>query len=119
MKLGGIFYLKVNGKIIVTTEGEFTYNIGKPKFQAEKSGALKVAGFSAEAQVPFIDGEIYDTPELDVEALLDTADATVTIELFNGKTVVLTGAYFCGEGEFTTKGRLKVRFEAMEGDIVA
>ena len=119
MRIGGIFYLKVNGKIIITTEGEFTYNIGKPKRQAEKSGALKVAGFSAEAQVPYIDGEIYDTADLDVEELLDRENATVTIELYNGKTVILTGAAFCGEGEFNTKGRLKVRFEGMEGDIVS
>ncbi len=119
MKIGGIFYLKVNGKLIITTEGEFTYNIGKPKRQAEKSGALKVAGFSAEAQVPYVDGEIYDTEDIEIEALLDTEDATVTIELYNGKTVILSGAYFCGEGEFNTKGRLKVRFEGMEGDIVS
>jgi hypothetical protein len=95
------------------------YNIGKPKRQAEKSGALKVAGFSAEAQVPYVDGEIFDTEDIDVEAFLDIEDATVTIELYNGKTVILTGAYFCGEGEFNTKGRLKVRFEGMEGDIVS
>ena len=118
MRIGGIFYLKINGKMIVTTEGEFTYNLGKPKRQAEKTGALGVAGFSAEAQVPYCDGEIFDTKDLDVEELLDIEDATVTVELFNGKTFILTGAAFCGEGEFTTKGRLKVRFEGMEAQLV-
>ena len=94
--------------MIVTTEGEFTYNLGKPKRQAEKNGALGVAGFSAEAQVPYCDGEIYDTENLDVENLLKTEAATVTIELFNGKTFLLTGATFCGEGEFTKIGRAHV-----------
>ena len=119
MRIGGIFYLKVEGKIIVTTEGEFTYNLGKPKRQAEKSGALKVAGFSAEAQTPYIDGEIYDTGELDAEAFLEIEGATVTIELYNGKTFILTGSSFCGEGDFTTKGRLKIRFEGMDAELVA
>ena len=119
MRIGGIFYLKLNGKILVTSEGEFTYNLGKPKRQAEKNGALGVAGFSAEAQVPYVDGEIFDTEELEVEKLLDTENATVTIELFNKKTFILSSASFCGEGEFTTKGRLKVRFEGMEAELVA
>ena len=118
MRLGGIFYLKIDGKMIVTTEGEFTYNLGKPKRQAEKNGALGVAGFSAEAQVPYIDGEIYDTPTIDVESILDLENATVTIELFNGKTVILTRASYCGDGEINTKGRLKVRFEGMEAELV-
>ena len=118
MRIGGIFYLKINGKMIVTTEGEFTFNIGKPKRQAEKNGALGVAGFSAEAQVPYIDGEIYDTENLEVEKLLDTENATVTLELYNGKTFILSSASFCGEGELTSKGRLKVRFEGMEGELV-
>ena len=118
MRIGGIFYLKVNGKIIATTEGEFTYNLGKPKRQAERNGALGVAGFSAEAQVPYVDGEIYDTGDLDAEAFLDIEGATVTIELYNKKTFILTGASFCGEGEFNTKGRLKIRFEGMEAELV-
>ena len=119
MRIGGVFYLKVNGKMIMTTEGEFTYNLGKPKRQAEKNGALGVAGFSSEAQVPYVDGEIYDTHDLDVEEILDIEDATVTIELFNSKTFILTGASFCGEGEFNTKGRLKVRFEGMNAELVS
>lgn len=117
MRIGGIFYLKKNGKLIVTTEGEFTFNLGKPKRQAEKNGALGVAGFSAEAQVPYVDGEIYDVESLDVNDLLDTEDATITLELYNGKTFFLYSSSYCGEGEITTKGRLKVRFEGMEADL--
>ena len=117
MKIGGIFYLKKDNKLLVTTEGEFTFNLGKPKRQAEKNGALGVAGFSAEAQVPYVDGEIYDLESLDVEDLLDTENATIVLELYNGKTFFLYSAYFCGEGENTTKGRLKVRVEGMGADI--
>lgn len=119
MRIGGIFYLKIDGKLYVTTDGEFTYNLGKPKRQAEKNGALGVAGFSSEPQIPYVDGEIFDTKGLDVDKVLDAEDATVTLELYNGKTFVLSGAAYCGEGEFTTKGRLKVRFEGMEAELVS
>ena len=119
MRIGGLFYLKVNGRIIMTTEGEFTYNLGKPKRSAEKNGALGVAGFVAEAQIPYIDGEIYDKKDVDVESILTMEEATVTLELYNGKTVILSRAAYCGDGEFNTKGRLKVRFEGMEAELVA
>lgn len=118
MRIGGLFYLKMNGKMIITTDGEFTFNPGKPKRQAEKDGAMGVAGFSAEAQVPYAEGEIYDTRDLDTESILDAENATVTLELYNGKTFILTGAAYCGEGEITSKGRMKVRFEGMKGEIV-
>ncbi|MFK7825835.1 MAG: phage tail tube protein [Oligoflexales bacterium] len=85
MRIGGIFYLKIDGKIVITTEVEFTYNFGKPKRQAEKNSALGVAGFSAEAQVPYIDGEIFDTESLEVEELLDNENATVILELQMGR----------------------------------
>jgi len=117
MLRAGIFYLKINGRMVATTEGEFTCNLGLPKWTAEKTGAGAVAGFSAEAQVPYCEGEIYVTPDIDVKQMLTTKDATVVIEFTDGRTFILSESCYTGEGEFTTKGRLKVRFEGLKGDF--
>ena len=98
MKIGGIFYLKKDNKPLVTTEGEFTFNLGKPKRQAEKNGALGVAGFSAEAQVPYVDGEIYDIETLDVEELLEDIE-DLNSELNIPDTATVDTAYVVLEPE--------------------
>ena len=115
--VGGIVYLRIDGKLFPLGDGDITFNIGGLKREAVllSSG---VAGFSAKPQVPYIEGELVHTKELDIAALLKVEDATVTAELYNGKTVVLHHAYFAGDGEFTSEGKLKFKFEGLQGELI-
>lgn len=114
---GGIIQFQANG-VSYDAKGNFTYNIGRPKREAIV-GADGVHGFKETPQPSFIEGEITDRASLDLEALVKLKDATVTLGLANGKTVVLRDAWYAGEGTGNTdEGNIGVRFESGEGDEV-
>ncbi len=112
---GGVIFIKVNS-MQLDAKGGWTYNHGSPMREAIV-GADAVHGYSEKPQVPFCEGAITDSPDLDLAALKNTKDATVTMELANGKTFVLRGAWFAGEGSVTTEeGEVAVRFEGLQGE---
>jgi hypothetical protein len=111
-------FLKVDGELF-QAKGEFTYNLGAPKREAVV-GQDAVHGFSEVPQVPYCEGSITDNDELDLEKLVETRDATVTIELANGKIFVLREAFYAADGNVTTtEGEIEVRFEGIKGEEVA
>ena len=114
-RVSGVAYLKVDGvqrKVI----GNFTYNIGRPRKQM-LVGHDGVHGHSEMPQVPYIEGEIRDESELSLQELRDIDDATVTLELANGKTVILRNAIEASEGTVGTENaNVQVRWEGLEGE---
>lgn len=115
---GGTINFKVGG-VVYDAKGSFTANLGRPKKEAI-IGADKVHGFKEMKQVAFIEGVITDDSSLDVAALLDIKDTTVSLELANGKMVVMRNAWFAGEGDITTEeGEIAVRFEGKGAEEVA
>ncbi|MNG08647.1 Phage tail tube protein [compost metagenome] len=82
-------------------------------------GADRVHGFKETPQIPFIEGEITDRKELSLESLQATVDATVTLELANGKVIVLREAWYASEGTGNTEeGNIECRFEGMSAEEV-
>jgi ethanolamine utilization protein EutA (predicted chaperonin) len=70
-------------------------------------------------QVAFIEGEITDQSDLDVKGLLRTDDATMTLELANGKVIMLRNAWYAGEGNVQTEeANISVRFEGMSAEEI-
>ena len=115
---GGIIFLKLNGTI-QDAKGNFTYNLGAPKRDAI-IGADAVHGFKEVPQVAFVEGEITDRRGLDLEALVNTEDATITLELANGKVIVLREAWYASEGTGNTEeGNIAVRFEGKSGEEIS
>lgn len=109
--VGGIIRITANGEQI-SAKGVWTYNLGKPKREAVV-GADGVHGYKEVPQVAFIEGPTTDRGDLDLEALVGLRDATITLDLANGKAVVGGGAWFAGEGTGSTdEGEVAVRFEA-------
>jgi hypothetical protein len=109
-RVGGIIQLQTNG-VLQNAKGEFSYNLGRPKRKAVV-GADKVHGFTEEPQAGFIEGEITDRSDLDLDALVKLEDATVTLQLANGKVIMLRHAYYAGDGTgHTGEGNVDVRFE--------
>ena len=96
--------------------GSWTYNIGNLKREAVV-GNDGVHGFSDMHQVPFVEGAITDQNDLSLAEIQGLTDVTVTIELANGKTIVLNNAWYASEGNVTTeKGEIAVRFEGLSGE---
>jgi len=113
----GILFLKVNGQIF-DAKGNFTYNLGVPKREAIV-GADQVHGYKEMPQAAFIEGELTDSRALDLVALCKIDDATATLELANGKIVVLRNAWYAGDGNVQTEeGNIVLRLEAKSGEEV-
>lgn len=117
-RIAGLIALKVNGEQMLA-KGNFTYNLGKPMREAIV-GSDTVHGYKETPQVPFIEGEISDRSDISLETLVQTTDATVTLELGNGKVIVLREAWFAGEGTGNSEeGNVAVRFEGKSASEIS
>lgn len=113
--VGGIITVRANGAPI-RAKGSYTYNLGRPLREAVV-GADGVHGYRETPQVAFIEGSTTDKGDLDLSALVGLTDATITLDLNNGKTIVLANAWFAGEGSATTEeGEVALRFEGVSAE---
>lgn len=113
---GGIITVQVNGEKY-DAKGEFTYNLGRPQ-RAAIVGSDRIHGFTETPQVGFIEGEITDRAELDLDTLVTIEDATVTLSLANGKVIVLREAWYAGDGNVATnEANITARFEGYAEEI--
>jgi Phage tail tube protein. len=81
----GIIYVKIDGDQI-EARGKFTYQLSGEK----KDGGANADGsayLTGKAELGFIKGSISDTNKVDLEALKDAEDVSVTLELGNGKVI--------------------------------
>lgn len=114
---GGIIQFQIDG-VLRDAKGNFTYNLGRPKREAIM-GADTMHGFSEKPQPAFIEGEITDNTDVEVDKLVNMTNVTVTLQLANGKVIVLREAFYAGEGTGNTEeGNIGVRFEAPSGDEI-
>jgi hypothetical protein len=114
---GGIIQVKVDG-VLYDAKGDFEYNLGRPVREAI-IGVDTVHGFKETPQVAFIEGEVTDRGDLDLNALVTLTGATVTLTLASGKVIALSEAWYAGEGTGNTgEGNIGVRFEARVGEEI-
>lgn len=114
-RVGGVMFLAVNGQRW-NAKGNFTYNGGRPKRDGVV-GVDQVHGYKELPQVPWIEGEITDDGSIPLDQLLQVTDATITLELANGKTFVLRDAWYAAEGTGNSEeGNVEVRFEGLSAD---
>jgi len=117
-RVGGTLFVKVNGEQL-QAKGEFTYNVNPVKRESVV-GADTIHGFKEEPKAIFCEGAITDSDELDLQALQATRDATVILELANGKTVTFSEAFYAADGDVThVEGEIQFRFEAISGEEIA
>lgn len=116
-RIAGTINVQVNGYVHAAV-GAFNYNLGLPKAEM-LVGHDGTHGYKELPQVAFIEGEIRDSSDLDVTALLSSADATITLQLANGKTILLRSAKQCSESTIgTEEANIPVRFEGMSAEEV-
>lgn len=118
-RIAGIIQIQVNGEV-QSAKGSWAYNLGHP-VRTAIVGADEVHGYKETPQVAFAEGEITDRGTLDLAALATLKDATVTLQLANGKTVALYEAWFAGEGTGNTdEANIAARFESsLKGEEIA
>lgn len=116
-RVGGIISFKIDGEVY-NAKGNFTYNLGRP-MRVAVVGADRVHGYAETPQVAFIEGEITDRGTLKVSELVGITSATVELGLANGKSFVLSDAWYASEGTANTEeGNIAVRFESDNGEEV-
>ena len=114
----GTLFFKVDG-VQRDAKGNFTYNLGAPKREMIV-GPDRVHGYKEMPKVPFIEGEITDANDLDVLVFQNLTDSSVTLELANGKVIVLHDAAYCHDGNVQTEeANIGVRFEGISAEEVS
>lgn len=113
----GTFQFQLDG-VLYSAKGVFTYNLGRPKRDAIV-GPDGIHGFKETIQVPYIEGALTDSPDLDLDALLRFKNGTATLQLANGKVLSYRDAYYAGEGNVTTEeSEIGLRIEAINAEEV-
>lgn len=115
-RIGGTIYVKRDGELL-ECEGEFTFGYGNSERTPLLGSDGSVVGYQEEPKVPFIEGNLYNTATVDMQALLESDDEVITLEQANGKTVVLSPAWQTKEGQNATgKSIVPVRWEGKNLD---
>ncbi len=97
----GTIQLQTDGTV-QDAKGNFTYNLGAAK-REPLVGADRVHGYTEKPQPGSIEGAITDRSNLDVKALVNGRDLTITLQLANGKTITASEAWYGGDGNVTTE----------------
>lgn len=93
--IGGMAFIKADGEQF-STNGEFTLSI----IESKASVVLATNGdvlYTEEPMASTVSGTLYFKEDFDAEKLVKMRDVTVTIELNNGKTAVISEAVQTGE----------------------
>ena len=113
---GGVIFFKIDS-VLRDAKGSFTYNIGAPKREAMIGADLAVQGYKEMGQVPYVEGEITDQRDLILSDFVNVENATITLELANGKVFTLRNAWFAADGNVGTEdANIQVRFEGLEAE---
>jgi hypothetical protein len=94
-RVGGTIYFTIDGTQY-PARGKFEYSplTSEKKNFAGQDGHV---GYTEMPKVPFIKGDLTDLGSITVSGLQTLDVSTVTLELANGKTVILSNAWLEGE----------------------
>ena len=111
-RIGGVLKISYDGTQI-PAKGSFTVSPSSVEREGV-AGQDYVHGYTEKPRVPFIKGELSTRAEVSLEDLLAITDATVTADLANGKSYVLTEAWTKGAFEInTSEGSFEVEFQGV------
>ena len=80
------------------------------------AGLSGVAGFKEVPRVPYIDVEAFVPKDFPMAKLTSGEDMTITADLANGTSGVLTGAWLAGATEVdAAEGKVNLKFEGKSG----
>lgn len=113
-RIAGVCFIKVDGEQLEVKGG-----IECPLSETMKETQMGVnapAGYSETAQRPYIKGSFFFNEDFPIEKVTTGSEMTITAELANGKTYVLSEAWL--EGEVPVKnddGTTDLEFSGIKG----
>jgi len=114
-KKAGTAYVSLDGEQLAL-KGGWECNFDPYETEA-LTGQSGVVGYKEMHNVPFIAGDAYLDDEITPEDLAAVRDATVQIELADGKVGVLQNAWKAGTITVNSEeGTMAVRFEGLAGE---
>ena len=115
-RVGGTIFFKIDS-VLRDAKGNFTYNAGGPKREPVHASDLRTVGYREMPQTAYIEGEITDQRDLVLTDFINIENATVTIELANGKVFTLRNAWYAADGNVQTEeGNIQVLFQGIEAE---
>ena len=110
MKVAGICYVNVDGSQLVV-QGAVTVPITDVVRETIKPGY-----YSETERTPYVALDAICDEDFPIDQLKNGTDMTVTAELANNRTYVLSGAYLVEEPEYSADdGTVSLRFEGSSG----
>lgn len=119
--IGGKFTLSCDGNVYYT-QGTFKYGGGYDKREAVMHSGGSNAGFKVTPVTPYISGDVIDNGTFKLSEIANIVDATITLDLANGRQIVLRNAYSTNDNglEVDTDGKITVKFEGQKiEDVVS
>lgn len=114
-RIGGVAYLKIDGRQY-PLRGKWKTNL-MPTKREGIAGQDYTHGYKEMPRVAFISGDVSYMAGISIEDLPKITDATITLELANGKTHILHNAWWADESEVDTEeGSFPVKFEGLYGN---
>lgn len=113
-RIAGTAYFKADGEQF-TLGGSMSYSVNEMT-KTGVAGLSGVAGYTEASHVPYIEGEFFTTKEFATKKFEKMENATITLELANGTTVLLEQAWLSGDiAPDVAAGTCTLRFEGMRG----
>lgn len=117
-KVAGAAFFKVDG-VQYSLRGNLTVSLGN----VERESVVGMDQYHGIKEIPsasFIECDLTDQPDIDLNTLEALSDVTVTAELINGKVGVLRNASQINKLELNVNdGQTTVRFEGPKGEWIS
>ncbi|MEP3246250.1 MAG: phage tail tube protein [Sneathiella sp.] len=113
-KIGGTAYVKFDGKQ-VSLAGSITIQLDNVEREGV-TGLSGVVGYNEKPIVPFVEGEFFMPEDMSMDEIRDITNATITVELANGKVGTLSQAWNKSANEVDGDSKFTTRFEGMKGE---
>lgn len=111
----GVKQVMVNGEVVLV-KGGVSYSLGGEKRETVM-GIDRVHGVKITRIPAYVEMTVTDRDEFDVKRFTSLTDATVTVELENGKVIKLGHAAYTAEGKISPEeGEIEARFDCDSDD---
>lgn len=106
----GVRQMQINGEV-VDVKGGVSYSLGGDKLESVM-GVDRLHGQKVTRIPAYIEATLTDRSDLDLKKIQKLTDATVTVDLENGKTIKFGHAAYTAEGKVSAEeGEIEARFD--------
>lgn len=111
----GVKQAMIDGEVVLV-KGGVGYSLGGDKRETVM-GVDRIHGLKVTRIPAYVEMTLTDRSDFDLKRLVSLTDATITIDLENGKTIKFGHAAYTAEGKVTPEeGEIEVRFDCDPDD---